>query len=520
MLPGKQYTPEIILTLLRKRIWFLLVPLAAGAAATVVWSSTLPDLYRSQATIQVVPQSISESLVRSTIEARIEDRLPAIQQAILSRPKLEAMIEEFDLYPQQRQAMVMEDVVELMRSNILTSIVRRDAFGVAYIGTDPVKVMRVTQQLGSLFIEQSLNYRHNLTTVTDEFLESQLEETRQALETQERRLEVYRRTYAGQLPSQVDANLQQMSAANMQVQQVVDSINQALNRRLVLEQQLADARRSVTGTVAGTTPVAAGGDVAGGGAARDVSTAQATVEALRARGLRPGHPDLDAALRTLRDAQSRYAELAKTLGSDTASLTPEEAARQVQIAALTSQIAEIDRQVREARTTEQRFRATADAAQARLDAMPTRETEMIALTRDYDIINDKYRGLLQKREEARISANLERRQVGEQFNVIEPARLPERPFSPDRMRLNLIGSLSGLLVGLGLVGLLEYRDRGFRSEDDLRAVVGLPVLAVVPLMRSDADRRRLLWRRVITNLGLGAIVGACLAVCVYVYVSS
>jgi uncharacterized protein involved in exopolysaccharide biosynthesis len=196
MLPGKQYTPEVILGILRKRAWFLLVPLAVAAAATALWSRTLPDLYRSQTIVQVVPQRISPTLVRSTIETRIEDRLPAIREAILSRTRLESMILEFDLYPEERKYMVMEDVVGMMYDHIDTWIIRQDAFGVAFTGTDPVKVMRVTERLGNLFIEQSLSYRHNLTEVTDEFLESQLDETRRELEAQERRLEAYRRTYA------------------------------------------------------------------------------------------------------------------------------------------------------------------------------------------------------------------------------------------------------------------------------------------------------------------------------------
>jgi polysaccharide chain length determinant protein (PEP-CTERM system associated) len=521
MLPGKQYTPEIAFSLLRRRVWYVLVPVSIAAAGTVLWSRNLPDLYRSQAVIQVIPQSISESLVRSTIEARIEDRLPAIQQAIQSRTRLESMIEEFDLYPQERQVMVMEDVVERMRADIQTWIVRRDAFGVSYVGTDPEKVMRVTDRLGGLFIEQSLSYRHNLTEVTDEFLDSQLLETRQALESQEGRLESYRRTYAGQLPTQVEANLQQMSAANMQLQQIVDGINQAMSRRLVLERQLGDLQRAMgNGADAVSSVTSAGLQASVGGPAGELAAAQEAVEAVRARGLKPGHPDLDAALRSLREAERRYADAASSTRAGGPIVSPAEAARQAQLDAVKAEIAELDRQVRVARENEARLRGVAEAAQARLDAMPTRETEMIALMRDYDIINDKYRGLLQKREEARISANLERRQVGEQFNIIDRARLAERPFSPDRFRLNMAGAAFGLVFGVGLIGFLEYRDRGLRTDEDVRSVVGLPVLAVVPVMMSDGERRRRLWRRAFVNFGLGSLVTVCLAVCVYVYVSS
>lgn len=512
MLPGKQYTPEVILGILRKRAWFLLVPLAVAAAATALWSRTLPDLYRSQTIVQVVPQRISPTLVRSTIETRIEDRLPAIREAILSRTRLESMILEFDLYPEERKYMVMEDVVGMMYDHIDTWIIRQDAFGVAFTGTDPVKVMRVTERLGNLFIEQSLSYRHNLTEVTDEFLESQLDETRRELEAQERRLEAYRRTYAGELPTQVEANLQQLNTANTQIQQLANNINQALARRLVLEQELNDLRQRSLDAL----PTSSGA-LADAGEGRELLAAQAAVDELRARGLRPGHPDLDAALRNLREAEARYAGRS----SDSSTVrSPGEVARQARIDSLAEQIAEIDRQVADARVAQQRFQAMADAAQARIDAAPTRETEMIALMRDYDIIADKYRGLLQKREEARISANLERRQVGEQFSIIDPARVPERPYSPDRRRINAAGAFVGLVLGMVLVAVLEYRDRGFRNDEEVEAVMGLPVLAVIPIMRSEAEQRRRLWRRVAVNAGLSVVVAGCALVCAYLYLST
>lgn len=518
MLPGRLYTPEMVLDLLKRRAWLILVPFGLVAAGTAIWSKALPDLYMSETTIQVVPQSISERLVQSTIEVRIEDRLQSIQQAIESRTRLEAIIHEFDLYPAERQAMVMEDVVNIMRRDINTQIVRSDAFSVAYVGPDPVKVMRVTDRLGGLFIEQSLSYRHNLTEVTDDFLESQLVETRQALEAQERRLRDYRQTYAGQLPTQVDANLQQMSAANAQVQQIVDSINQLMQRRLLLERQIVDLERLTPEELPGAIAAGAAGTPPTDGAAGEVARAQAALTALEARGLLPGHPDLEAARRTLRDAQQKLAaDTSRTTGP---AVSPSEALRRARLGELRTDLAELDRQIADARQREQGARVAADASKARLDALPTRETEMIALTRDYDIIADTYRSLLQKKEEARISANLERRQVGEQFNVLDPARLAERPYSPNRAQMNLVGAMVGLAIGIGIVGLLEYRDRSFRSDDDVVSVLGLPVLAVVPIMKSEADRRRAMARATLTNLGCAALVTACLAVCVYVYVTT
>ncbi|MEO8681493.1 MAG: GNVR domain-containing protein, partial [Vicinamibacterales bacterium] len=120
----------------------------------------------------------------------------------------------------------------------------------------------------------------------------------------------------------------------------------------------------------------------------------------------------------------------------------------------------------------------------RIEAAPAREAELAALMRDYETLQQSYRGLLQKKEESQISANLERRQIGEQFKILDPARLPERPASPDRPRLYLIALIAGLGLGVALAAAVEYFDNTLRSEADVRAALNLAVLATIPQMRS------------------------------------
>jgi len=130
--------------------------------------------------------------------------------------------------------------------------------------------------------------------------------------------------------------------------------------------------------------------------------------------------------------------------------------------------------------------------QSRFDAAPIREAELIELMRDYDTIQDIYRGLLAKREDSKIAANLEKRQVGQQFRVLDPARVPERPFKPNRLTINLAGVMFGLLLGLGITALLEYLDTTLKTEDDVRMVLNLPVIATIPVLadRSESPRVR------------------------------
>jgi hypothetical protein len=138
----------------------------------------------------------------------------------------------------------------------------------------------------------------------------------------------------------------------------------------------------------------------------------------------------------------------------------------------------------------------------RLEAAPQLEAALTELMRDYQTIQDQYTSLLKKSEESKLAVNLERRQIGEQFKIIDGARLPERPTSPDRLSMNLMGVFAGFAVGLALVALLEYKDTSFKTDDDVVTALALPALAVIPKMISSAEARRLKRRRIV--LGLSA----------------
>jgi len=187
---------------------------------------------------------------------------------------------------------------------------------------------------------------------------------------------------------------------------------------------------------------------------------------------------------------------------------PLEAARQVACAICRPRSRSLDRKNRHREAEEQRLRGVMTAYEARVEAAPTRESELIELTRDYTTLQQVYTNLLAKREDSKVAANLERRQAGEQFRVLDPAGGPERPFSPNRMSMYTMGAMAGLAIGLGSVALLEYRDTTLRTDDDVVIAVSLPVLAMIPMnghhrRATEADARALVGGR---ERGCGADV--------------
>jgi polysaccharide chain length determinant protein (PEP-CTERM system associated) len=528
MLPGKKLRPEDLLQILRRRFWWLVVPFAVIAAGTAAVARKLPDSYRSQAVIQVVPQRVPENYVRSTVTTKIEDRLQSIKEQILSRTRLEQIIQQFNLYSDLRRTEIMENIVEKMRRDIQINVLRGgDSFNVAYIGENARTVMNVTAQLATLFIDESLRDREVLAEGTDQFLEAQLEDARHRLMDHEKKLADYRLKFSGQLPTQQTANLQALANTQMQLQQLAQAYNRDSDRRLAIENALQELENGAAAV--DPAPVAIG-PIPGGTpetaplrpTVQTLDAAKKALEALRQR-YSPEWPDVQTQKRYVEDLQRKVDAEALQQPLSVAAANPPvatspEQTRRKRIEDLKAQIDEIDRQVAARQTEEQRLKSNALILQQRIDSVPTRETEMIELSRDYGTLTALYTGLLAKREESKIAANLLRRQIGEQFKLLDPARVAGEPFSPNRRQINLAGMAAGLVLGLGLIVLLEYRDSSFTTDDEVTSLLALPVLAVVPLMQSAEERRRGRRRRLFVGIGLGSTVAGCLAVLAYTFV--
>jgi uncharacterized protein involved in exopolysaccharide biosynthesis len=595
VIPGKQYTPELILQIMWRRKWLIVVPAVAIIAGVVAWTHQQKNVYKSDAVVQIVPPRVPQNLVQGSSRTgsgndrtTTETRVRTISQQVLSRSRLEKIIEDFGLYPEARKTGIMEDVVESMRSDIEGPTIKGSTFALGFMHENPRTAMRVAERLASMYIDESLRDREVLAEGTSQFLEAQVEEARRQLEDNERRLQNYGRAHNGELPAQLEANLQGLHNTEMQLQSLEQSVNSDRDRHLLLERMIADAQagvdvttvrqtaraeaaNSVDGTdlfdqlvaprmvpmmlggagggggkggagsggggkgggggsggaksgggggggksggsggdgKAAAAPVQKGGDDANSGkdgrsddagkggparpgsrpasAADQLRAAQATLRALELR-LTPEHPDVIRARRAIAELQQRADVEAAERALDTED--PAEIARRNKMTEMSTELARLDKQIVDKAAAQGHLRDLQQNYQRRIEATPTRETELTELSRDYGTLRTSYTNLLQRRLDAQVAANLERRQIGETFKLVDSARLPTKPFSPNRPRIYALGVGGGIAFGLLLAGLFEYFDRAMRSEADVRAALNLQVVATVPLIRVRLRRSR------------------------------
>jgi polysaccharide chain length determinant protein (PEP-CTERM system associated) len=515
VLPGKKYTPEEIVRIALRRAWIVVLTLSVCAGTAVVVSKRLPNQYRSTTLIMLIPQRISDAYVKAAVTLKIEDRLNSLEDQILSRSRLERIILDLALYQPLRATLPMEDVVQRMRDDITIKTEGKESFRVSYVSRDARTAQQTTERLASLFIEENLRDRENVAEDTNQFLESQLEDAKRRLLEHEKKLEEYRSRFGGELPSQVTANLQAIQNAQVQLQNLVETADRARERRLLLERQIADLQNDPQLALA--QQPAAQGAIAGETTAQLLQSARTRLQLLL-QYAKPDHPDVRAQQRTVRDLEAKLDAESKRSPEAAAvenTATPAERVRQQRLRDLTLQIEDVDRQLSDKQESEKRLRSVVADYQMKLDAVPKRESDLIELTRDYATLESTYQNLLAKREDAKLAANLERRNIGEQFKVLDPARVPERPFSPNRLQIAGGGVAGGLALGLLIVGFLEYRDSSFKSEDDVERVLELRVLTLIPLMISDAQIRARRRRIVALVIAMIVIVGSGTALAVW-----
>ena len=502
----RRHTLHELSRVIVRRRWLILIPLALGVALTPLLARYAPKRYRSEALILVIAQQVPDNYVKPTVSQSVEERLPSITSQILSRSKLERIIQEMDLYKAERARLVMEDVVERMRQDVTTSPAAKnvDSFRVGYVSDNAEQARKVTERLASLYIDQNNFDRKAQADRTSDFLQTQLAVAKQRLIEQEKKLEDYRKRHAGQMPSQMQGNLQAIQNLILQLQSLNESASRAQLSRLLIDRQLADAEAVPDVPVAPASPPSLPGGASETTA--PLSTAQ-ELQLARARraallqSLTAEHPVIVRLERTIAELivrLEREAPVSPATATATREtpLSPAEAARQNKIRDLKAQLAVLDYQLGVNRNDVARLNATIADYQAKVDAVPTRESELVELTRDYSTMQAAYASLLMKSQESAIAANLEDRKIGEQFQILDEASRPERPYNQrERQAIMASGAVAGLVLGLLVVGLLEYRDSSFRRGEEVLETLSLPVLASIPVMRSERERLRATQRR-------------------------
>ena len=479
---AKSLKPEELIDIVIRRRWFIIIPFCLSMLAGIYLAYSLPKIYSANTLILVEPQRVPDSYVQSIVSTDMASRISTIQEQVMSRTNIEKIINQFNLFSEPRyKGMYLEDKIENLKERISLNVTRAgrgsDAFSISFEGKDPEKVMKIANTLATYFINENLKVREAQALGTSSFLDGELKSIRKQLVAQELKLKEYREKYMGGLPEQLESNLRVLDRLQEQMSTRQASLADSRNRLAIIKSQISEDQR-MPGQ--GDSLTNHGQVSSGSEESLTPNQARARLAYLETRYTEK-HPDIIRIKKII-------SEFEKKNGKD-AQETSEEL--QYIPANMRMQLGEITAEIKTCKEDILNLNAQIRIYQTRVENTPKREQELLSLERDYENVKASYNSLLNRKLEADIAVNMEKKQKGEQFRIIDPARLPQKPVSPNMKKLFLMAVAAGFGIGGGIIFLLEYFNTSFRSPEDIESYLGFSVMATVPLIYHHKDK----WRK-------------------------
>lgn len=434
--------------------------LVSSALSVAIWF--IPNKYSASTTILVDPQKVPEKYVSSTISEDPGERLNTLTQSVLSTTRLSAIIERYNLYPKELGKLGRERVLTLMRNQIQIQIKRTSgnslsAFSITFHSPERSKVAPVTNQLAQSFIDWNLESRQEQVQGTIHFLDDALARARKNLDDQDEKLRNYRLEHIGEMPEQQQANLQTLNRLQANLQANADALNRLDQERLLTYNV------SLLGRPASAAPTASPLEA-------EIAKAKQHLQDLQER-YTPQHPDVIAAAESLKQLQKEAARQHQPVKIDASG-------NQVPTTEAELYTQRKEKLQRDRKQIEDQVRHY----QALVDAVPIREEQVSQLTRDYQTSKENYSSLLEKSYSAQMATQLEEKQQGERFQVLDPALPPDRADSPNRPVMWVGALFAGLACGIGIATLREHMDNTISEEAQLIEALprGVPVIGRIP----------------------------------------
>jgi succinoglycan biosynthesis transport protein ExoP len=467
------------LQFIRRDKWWVYLMTVGLTLSAVVGIAVLPNKYKATTTVEVDPQKVPEQFVSELVRVSPGERLQTMSQEVLSATRLQKVIDKWDLYAQMRRTSTSEAVIEQMRSDVEIEVKQSGGglavFSITYQGKDPAIVAKVTNQLASDFIEWNLKSREQKASGTTEFLSSQLQEAKKALEEQEDKLRQYKMSHLGELPQQQEALLHTLSGLQAELQANAGNFSRLDEERLTLT-ELPDSV-----SMPGGIPQPAASERVR--LEMEKNQLETRLSELRRR-YTDEFPDVREVVRRL----NHVSESLNALPAD----KPSETSRSTEPTAKGLRLETIAREMQRLKEEQKRIREQIASYQAKVEAIPRREQEMIDLTRNYDISKGRYDSLLSKSYAADMSNQLDTQEKGERFILLDPALVPERPFKPNRLKYMALSFFMSFFGSVAVVILKEYLDPRVKTEREIRVAYPEPILmlAAIPHIQSPTERRK------------------------------
>jgi polysaccharide chain length determinant protein (PEP-CTERM system associated) len=400
-----------------------------------------------------------------------------MREKILSRSRIQPIIEKFNLFAGHGNT--MDDRIEMTQNAIgiapipssVTSSYGTPGFYITFKAPDARTAQQVCGEITSLFVSENLSNREESAEGTTDFLKQELADAKAKLDDQDAKLAAFEEKNFGALPDQEQSNVNTLQSLTTQLDAATQQLGRTQQDVTFLEAMVGQQTQDSQSTEPGSP-----------GASVDDRKAQlkALVDQKRALEAQytPDYPDVVAISRKIADLQAEIARASAQPAPAPATSTPSRS-DSPRLLQLKVQLRAAQASMANTKQEQARIEQQIRTYESRVQSKPEIEEQYNQITRDHQTALDFYHSLLKKIDESSMASAMEEAQQGEQFRVLDPANLPDAPQFPNPYVFAGGGFAVGLLLGLGLAALLEYRDTSLRNERDIWAFTKLPTLAVI-----------------------------------------
>ena len=490
MLGHRALTLDDYTGILKRRGWIIVVPAILLMLTGLFLSYIVAPQYVSQTLVLVEQQKVPEDYVKPVVEEDLTGRLASMKEQILSRSRLQPIIERFNLFGTAK--MSMDDRIDQTRKNIDIKPIHSEmartgglpGFFISFKASDARTAQLVCGEITSLFVSQNLNARAQSAEGTMDFLKGQLEEAKRNLDGQDAKLAEFQQKYMGRLPGEEGPNMNMLTSLNTQLDAATQQIARMQQDRSYIEAMLAQ-QQSIASM--------------GGGTAAAPGTQQTELQALLneeselSKRYTDDYPDVVAVRRKIKELRAQMAATPAPSATASVSSAPNRN-DSVAVQQLRAQLKSNEQGILQKQHDQAAIEGQIRMYQGRISSSPLVQEEYKNVTRDYQTAQEFYDELLKKMNSSKMATDLERRQQGEQFRVMDEPNLPDGPTFPKRGVFVGAGMMAGLILGVMLVAWFEYRDTAIRNERDVWAFTKLPTIGLISFSGDDEEikpRRRL-----------------------------
>ena len=530
--------------------------LAVATFAVIVaigfgFAYSLPDVYKSQGYILIEEPAIPEDILRSTVSTYATRQLTILNEKILTIPTMIRLVEEFDLYPDQRRSTPVELLASQARLAIAVQIQSRESvnaqglpsmravgFTVSFEDEDPQKAKAVADELVTLYLEENRKVRSEQTTETADFLTGEVAKMEEAIAVLEGKLAEFKEDNADRMPSMSGVNAQMITRLDSQIMGLESELQQMQQVRLAIESQLATIDPSVPVRLADGSYAMSPLDQLRQLQTQltvyqsrysndhpDVVATKRDIESIKTRfGLdadadlvdeqllaakadlaialerySPEHPDVKQLQRTITELeQERMDTLQRQMEASVEPDNPAYIQLKMNLATM---------EIEEAAKREQIAELKADMLdyEQRIMATPQVEKELAALTRQLNSTSNRYWVMRDKQFAAEMGETLETESKGEEMILVEPPRVPLKPYKPNRSAIIILAIMFALVAGVGITQLVDSIDTSIRGAPAVVSVQGVPPLVEVPYIYTELEIARALQLKKIALVSVAPI---------------